>query len=82
MAKEAGFRILKESSWENDTSNVYYERDFLFVLEKVDSIDDHDDKSSGKVEEEESKSKSEKWIVCEFERVWQCWEFLVWESNK
>ena len=60
MAKEAGFRILKESSWENDTSNVYYERDFLFVLEKVDSIDDHDDKSSGKVEEEESKSKSEK----------------------
>ena len=61
MAKEAGFRILKESSWENETSNVYYERDFLFVLEKVDSID-NGDKSSDKEEEEEeeSKSKSEK----------------------
>ena len=59
MAKEAGFRILKESSWENETSNVYYERDFLFVLEKVDSID-NGDKSCDKEEEEESKSKSEK----------------------
>ena len=62
MAKEAGFRILKESSWENETSNVYYERDFLFVLEKVDSIN-NGDKSGDKEEEEEeeeSKSKSEK----------------------
>jgi len=35
MAKEAGFRILQESSWDQGTTNVYYERDFLFVLEKM-----------------------------------------------
>ncbi len=32
MADRAGFDVVQESSWETGSANVYYERDFLFVL--------------------------------------------------
>ena len=34
MATRAGFDVVKESKWTEGTDNVYYERDFLFVLRK------------------------------------------------
>lgn len=35
LASRAGFEVVKESSWTEGTENVYYERDFLFVLKKA-----------------------------------------------
>jgi SAM-dependent methyltransferase len=39
MAIEMGFHVIQESSWDKNTNNVYYERDYLFVLEKKNSDD-------------------------------------------
>tara|TARA_B100000780_G_C21042815_1_gene418508 strand:- start:189 stop:1100 length:912 start_codon:yes stop_codon:yes gene_type:complete len=42
MSKEAGFKVIQESQWDQKTKNVYYERDYLFVLEKLNKGDDEE----------------------------------------
>ena len=52
MAVEMGFTVVQESSWTSGTDNVYYERDFLFVLEK--------NEAGGVAKEEEASSGEQK----------------------
>lgn len=40
LAGRAGFDVVQESKWTEGTENVYYERDFLFVLRKRPAGDD------------------------------------------
>ena len=57
MAVEMGFTVVQESSWTSGTDNVYYERDFLFVLEKNEA------KGVAKEEEASSGEQKKEWVL-------------------